>query len=802
MQLAISCSTEPEDLCVLFKGTAPGRWPCSIGGRLLEVTRTSMGASESLLVCHMIDEASASTLLSTIRGIRSTILCTSSGRLLAHSVAASFEISNASKTLQSAFEPGSRPAIQAGLKTCREEGRVDDFLVGSSSAQGDRENWIMSLEAVPAPGNLVFCELSIPSLALVNTGGTADSLLETIIEENPSPALVVDRTGIIKKLNGAARSMAIEIYGKAEIQGTYFWKWVAEEYREEAKANHDKRIRGYYAPSRYTLGLKPDFHDKVPLLEISVFPLSEGGDSVAFLSRRLDALPECAFPEAEAALLLEPNTDAELLIRFLRAGTGAESIVLMLPGRTVTHGNAAGLLETIPPDLSDRIWIENRGEWTLLLPVPGENGNGAIALGGLRSNELRPCGELALKVISLLPCFHPAQGDRTRAHAVLEQVSRVMEFAKAGREGFERTLREIAAICGADRAVKAEASSDGTVLLPVVTMGIQGGLPGIPLGSDSIMAWVCVHGKSAFLADPIHDVRMSSVFSDSGSEMAAPIIRGDIVTGVVLLATSSQEGFSGEAMALLETVVGVISALEASALQDSAAPATDTVDGSLQESVVIEIENDLSEASATLLSASGQLSGLCSESGAVGKLIESIRDASGRIASNTSVLVGWLRAEAFGGKPDMRWADPYDTAFDLVSRWRSFPAGSSAPLLLEEPEQRFIACFDPSWLFIALNSLLRIASAHAGPGDSVGVSLSIGSGYWSIQVENSGRGIPTAELPALFKSRSGTGPTHGIQASGLDIPLAKIFTEAMGGTIAVFSSRDRGTRFTLRFKIS
>lgn len=796
----MSCSTDPEDLCVLFHGTSPGRWPCSIGGRLLEVTRTAMAASETLLVCRMIDDADASTLLSTIRGRRNTILCSSSGRLLAHSEAASLEMGNTSKTLQSAFEPGSRPAIQAGLKTCREVGSVDDFLVSSSSAQGNRENWIMSLEAVPAPGNLVFCELSIPSLALVNTGGTADSLLETMIEENPSPALVVDRTGIVKKLNGAARSMALEMYGKAEIQGTYFWKWVAEEYREEAKANHDKRIRGYYAPSRYTLGLKPDSRDQVPLLEISVFPLSEGGDTVAFLSRRLDAPPECAFPEAEAALLLEPDADAELLTRILRAGTGAESIVLMLPGKTVTHGNAADLLETIPSELSDRVWIENRGDWTLLIPVPGENGNGVIALGGLRSNGLRPCGELAVKVISLLPCFHPVPGDRTRAHTVLEQVSRVMEFAKAGREGFERTLREIAAICGADRAVKAEASSDGTVLLPVVTMGIQGSLPGIPLGSDSIMAWVCVHGKSAFLADPIRDVRMSSVFPDSGSEMATPIIRGDIVTGVVLLATSSQEGFSGEAMALLETMVGMISALEAAALQDGAAPMADASEGSLQESAVMEIENDISEAAATLLSASGQLSGLCPETGSAGTLLDSIRNASGRIASTASVLVGWLRAEAFGGKPDMRWSDPYDTAFDLVSGWRSGPTGSSAPLSLEEPEQRFIACFDPSWLFIALNSLVRIATAHAGPGDSVGVSLSSGSGFWSIQVENSGRGIPTAELPALFKSRPGAG--SGIQASGLDIPLAKKFTEAMGGTIAVFSSRDTGTRFTLRFRTS
>ncbi len=800
-RLASHCGVDPDEFCALFSATAFGRWPCSVGGRLLEVTVASLDTEINLITALELTPNDVTALLSTTRGERKTLLCSSSGRLIALSANVSLETGSSVKTLQSLFEPGSRPAIQAGLSKCAAEGRVDEFLVSSIADHGMRENWILSLENVPAPGRLVFGSLSSPSLAMVNTGGTADSLFDTIIEENPSPTLVLDKTGVITKLNEAARKLALGLYGKAEIQGTFFWKWVSEEYREEAKANHDKRVRGYYAPSRYTLSLKPDSLDKSPLIEICVFPLAEGGDSVVFLSKRLDSPSVCVFPEADAALFEGSTTDTDRLIRILRTGTGADSVALLLPGQTITSGEADQLLDNMPLDPEARVWVELKGTWCLFQPVSGGGWHGTVALGGLQSNELRPCGELALRIVAGLSCLNAPQGDQGRTRTILEKISRVVGHAKKAREeGFDRTLRELASICNADRAVKAEVSSDGTMLMPVVTAGIQGTLPGISLGSDSIMAWVCVHGKSAFLADPIQDVRMSAAFPDSGSEIAVPIITDDIVTGVVLLATSTPEGFDGEAMALLETGAEIISALEATPRADARETGPFRGLDKLPEALVQEMENELTASSAVVLSASRQLSVLKNGDGADPKLLGFLDEAAGRIASSTPVIVGWLKAAAFGGKPDMQWSDPYEIALDLVTGWRTHSKNPLVPYNLMEPSPRFVACFDPSWLYVTINSLVRVATEHTGAGDSVDISFSTGSGFWSVQVENSGKGIPAADLPSLFKNSAESGGTSGHTGTGLDLPLAKKFTEAMGGTITVFSSRDRGTRFTLKFR--
>lgn len=798
--LAENCGSDPVELASLFRDTATGRWPCSVGGRLLEVNKALLKDGRSLILLDTLDRPRATNLLDVFRGGRKTFLCTSSGRLVSMSSHAPEEMDRSAKTLQSLFEPASRPAVQAALKGCSVRGRVDEFLASSGSSQDGRENWIVSMESVPAPGSLILCDLSAPSLALVNTGGASDSLLNTIIEENPTPALVVDKSGLITKLNCAARELARNTYGKNEIQGTYFWKWVADEYREEARANHDKRVRGYFAPSRYTLGLRPGLREDSPLMEISVFPLTEGGDSVAFMTRRQDFPEGCPVPKSAMESLQKSPENPEALLRLLMDTAGAQSAALATPAGTVTSGPADHLMEGMPPDLKDRIWAQSRGVWNLYQPVVRDGIRGMLALGGLKSNTLSPCGETSLKLAFYHPGFSGASGEHTRARTVLEHVSRLTGLARRGREGMEKALRELASLCGADRAVKAEISSDGTMLLPVASVGIQGDLPGFPLNSDSIMTWVSVHGRSAFLADPVRDVRMSAMFPDSGGEIAAPVTRGEIVAGVVLLATSSQEGFRGEALALLETAAGIFSALEHVQLPGSRESIQSGIPGELPESAVSEIDHRLNSSSAALLHASRRLSSNNTEDGEREVLLRIIGESAGSVAESSSLLSGWLRVAAFGGKPDMQWLDPGATVLEVVNRIMETPSSSGAVLQFQGDDQGFIACFDPSWLRIALSSLVRTAMEISGAGDKVRVSVAGGSGFWSVQVESSGRGIPAEAIPDLFKGRKGAIPGQPIPATALDLPLAKTLTETMGGTITVFSSRDRGTRFTLRFK--
>lgn len=796
LSLAVKCGSDPVEFAGLFAGTPPGRWPCSIGGRLLDSSIVPLSGEDYLIFSAEISQEDSSSLLDSIRGNRRTLLCTPSGRLIASSSLVKPELEHPVESLQSCFDPGSRPSIQAALNRCRITGRVDEFLV-SASRKGERENWSLTMERLPSPGGLVLCDLSTPSVAIVSSGAAAGTLLDSLIEENPSPAIVVDKRGVVTKLNAAARIMARDFLSDAAVVGTHFWKWVTDEYREKAREYHDRRMRGYYAPNRYSVGLDTGPDNPPAVIEISVFPLEEGGDSVAFISKTEDSSRQCvtetAGGETLPGALFDP-VEVPSIMGILRACTGARDIALVLSAQTFTSGDPTRLLESLPPDPQERVEEEDsRGEYRVFHPFP--EGNALIALGGMPGKGLRPCGELAVRFAGkYLENLDPQKRQKRQRHA-LERVSMLVELMAKGRGSPEAILGDIAEICSADKAVKAELSSDGTLLLPVSSFGVQGSLPGFSLGSDSILTWVCVHGRSAFLADPLTDVRMSAVFPDSCSEIAAPIIRGDVVTGALLLATSAEEGFQGDSLMLLETAVGILSLLEGG-------PAAGTghspgaVNEELAETVISELEHSLSASSASLLEALEQMGeGVLHETRESG-LFHIVREAAGQIGSSTSLLMGWLRASAYGGRPDMKWSDPRDTASSVLATWRKNPAVEGVSFILETPEEAFIACFDPSWLYITLNSLIRSAVELTDPGGRVKVSLAKAIGFWTLQVENSGRGIPASDIPDLFRKGP---PGNGRSLSRLDLPLAKNLAEAMGGTITVFSLPGTGTRFLLRF---
>ena len=148
----------------------------------------------------------------------------------------------------------------------------------------------------------------------------------------------------------------------------------------------------------------------------------------------------------------------------------------------------------------------------------------------------------------------------------------------------------------------------------------------------------------------------------------------------------------------------------------------------------------------------------------------------------------------------MQWLDPAASAREVVERMRETPSSSAAALHLTEDDRGFMACFDPSWFKIALGGLVRTAMEISEEGGTVRVSLAAGGEHWSVQVESGGGGIPAEAIPGLFKGWDGETQGRLLTATALNLPLAKTLTEAMGGTITVFSSPDMGTRFTLRFK--
>ncbi len=96
---------------------------------------------------------------------------------------------------------------------------------------------------------------------------------------------------------------------------------------------------------------------------------------------------------------------------------------------------------------------------------------------------------------------------------------------------------------------------------------------------------------------------------------------------------------------------------------------------------------------------------------------------------------------------------------------------------------------------VFLNLLLNAGDAVGGAG-RVTVRARAGSGAVEVEVEDSGPGIPAADLPRIFDPFFTTKEPG--QGTGLGLAICHGILTAMGGEIAASSPPGRGARFTLR----
>lgn len=102
---------------------------------------------------------------------------------------------------------------------------------------------------------------------------------------------------------------------------------------------------------------------------------------------------------------------------------------------------------------------------------------------------------------------------------------------------------------------------------------------------------------------------------------------------------------------------------------------------------------------------------------------------------------------------------------------------------------------DPDQLTQAvLNLLLNALEAMEREGE-MGVQVASEGRGWTVEVWDSGPGIPKEHLPRLFDPFFTTKP----RGTGLGLAIVHRIVENHGGTITVESQEGKGTRFTLRF---
>jgi CheY-like chemotaxis protein/nitrogen-specific signal transduction histidine kinase len=163
------------------------------------------------------------------------------------------------------------------------------------------------------------------------------------------------------------------------------------------------------------------------------------------------------------------------------------------------------------------------------------------------------------------------------------------------------------------------------------------------------------------------------------------------------------------------------------------------------------------------------------------RLISDLRDVGSIEASQLSIT---LRPE-----------DPRRLVRHAVEGMQDAAAKKSVSLGVRLPEGDLVLDCDRIRISQVLTNLLTNALKFTPPGGSITISIEQAEGHARFAVEDTGSGIPEADLSSVF-DRYWQAKATAHLGTGLGLAIAKGIVEAHGGTISVESRVDRGTTFS------
>ena len=132
-------------------------------------------------------------------------------------------------------------------------------------------------------------------------------------------------------------------------------------------------------------------------------------------------------------------------------------------------------------------------------------------------------------------------------------------------------------------------------------------------------------------------------------------------------------------------------------------------------------------------------------------------------------------------------------AMELLFRWRPTAVRRWRIGQLDDA----VVAADPDRLALAVDALLENAVQHTSENDVIRLSVTMGerARFASVIIEDSGDGIPDAELRRIF-DRFATAPgATGSRGTGLGLALAQAVARGHGGEIRVRSEAGQGSTF-------
>jgi len=309
------------------------------------------------------------------------------------------------------------------------------------------------------------------------------------------------------------------------------------------------------------------------------------------------------------------------------------------------------------------------------------------------------------------------------------------------------------------------------------------------------------------VADSSTDGRFSSSIRGFRSEVAVPLLRRQGRATGVLLALSRQPGAFPNPAPNLVRLISI--PLSLWLFPENRVQAEGRTGSANDQSGMAEMEDVLLSLSHRLRSPVTAMKGFCDmlSSKRLGPLneeqldaVESLSRSSKQIFEQLERLLSFLRLELQPDRMEGSWGRPAEILEAVLENLAPRIGERDLQIHTDIPQTAFTAFFDRQRLEEVIWNLLDNAVKFTAPGGSINVRMRSESSSWTLDVEDTGTGIPAKSLPYVF-DRFYRGGGDDSQGLGIGLSIVRRFTEAMGGTINVFSREGRGSRFMLRLPV-
>lgn len=758
--------------------------------------------------------------LEDFHGNRPGILTDGSGNILAMTEAAGrLFSSHGGRALGDALDRVSFAAFTTAAGKCLRGESVKDFTALTEPGHQGRRSLLVSLQRLGERGTLIVAAFSSPSLAMTAFEADDSRLVRTIFSTIPIPAARIDGTGTVVAVNSHAARLAANTGFKEPIS-TSFLDWVSKDDRSHVEALHRNRMDGRYAPFRFRTNLVSGSEEVGMMYEITSILMPDGSSTLVFFvpverTTGDDAVSLQAQTVRELTEIISEDSSegdyTKTLLEFARVGTGAGGAVFRSRDRRVTVGDAPLSSErSAGMEMAVKGWSEDSQGISLTIPVGHREGEGTIRLVGLPSKNLDPTGWLVARLSPMLAHYAGILQTTRSSSFMFSSITDFVSLLRGRDRDVRLVLERLGDITGADRVAIHTISPREPILQPLMTWGTAALPGGLPLEIPSIASWVYTHSETCYVPDTSIDQRFSPVFSSSLSELAVPLMIEGKGRGTLVVGSDSCDSFLNPIPRLLETLGMILSFW---LFGEDTRSEGDQVSQDSGRNHHIGLEDLLRSLShrmrapiSTLrahtdLLISGRLGELDSEQL---DSLKSMNMALVDLVEYAERMLTFMKIELQGDTLENAWARPSDVVSSLLPILSEKGGHSGISVTAQLPSEPFTANFDRSVLEQIIGNLVNNAIQFSRAKGSVTISVrQDDEEHWSIEVFNTGEGIPPEDLPHVFdRFFTGGNTDSSVRGLGIGLAIVKSFVEQMGGTVSTRSRSGYGTWFTVRLPLS